>query len=165
MEFIQWVSDLFGAQTTKLGTALTTLQNTKPEPDEIESFNFLKAVDAHQLWKNRLHSYVSGESSEKLDPAMIARPEKCVLGKWMSRIGNARYEQEKLYQDLQAAHAQFHLLASQVVLTVHNGNRELALKMLNQGEYQASAIKVTSLLARLSHRCQDGAICPEPKQA
>jgi hypothetical protein len=42
MEFIQWVSDLFGAQTTKLGTALTTLQNTKPEPDEIESLNFLE---------------------------------------------------------------------------------------------------------------------------
>lgn len=163
MEFTQWVSGFFGKQTANLETALTTLQNSKPEPDEIESLNFFKAVDAHQLWKNRLHNYVTGTSTEKLDPALIARPEKCVLGKWMSRIGNAQYGQEKLYQNLQTAHAQFHLLASQVVLTCHNGNREQALKMLNQGEYQAAAIKVASLLARLSHRCQDGTICSESK--
>lgn len=158
MGFLQWVNGFFERKAGNLGAALTSLQSAKPEPDEIDELNFRKAVDAHQVWKNRLHNYINGASSEKLDPAVIARPETCVLGKWMTRIGNARYGEEKLYQNLQAAHGQFHFLASQVVLTVQNGNREQALKMLNQGEYQASAIKVVSLLARLYHRCQEGTI-------
>lgn len=155
MGFVSWVSNLLGLDSNRPAAGAVA---NKTEPDEIEGLNFRTAVDAHQIWKNRLHNFITGKSQEKLDANIIARPDKCVLGKWMTQIGDERYSGEKLYQNLQTAHAQFHHNASLVLTTAQSGNQKLALQMLERGDYQVSALRVVSLLARLYHRCQDGTI-------
>lgn len=128
------------------------------QAEEIEGLNFRKAVDVHQVWKNRLHNYVIGKEVETLTPEDVADVNQCLLGAWMTQIGNSKYGKERLYQKLQAAHQEFHDYASHIVLEHQRGNSALALQMLSVGEYPAAGLKIVSLLARLYHRCQSGVI-------
>jgi hypothetical protein len=160
MGFMQWIYGLLGKQPQPGFSASSrrTLASLQTEPDEIEGLNFRKAVQAHQVWKNRLGDYITGKNPDLLNASEISNADQCVLGLWMKRYGNQRYGQEKMYVELRRAHTQLHLQASRVVVEYHNGNAALAQELLLQGEYPLSAMRLVSLLARLYQRCQDGFI-------
>lgn len=108
-----------------------------------------EAVDAHIKWKDRLHDYVAGRSSEPLQADLIVQEDHCVLGQWLKGAGQERYGQSPEFLEVRARHARFHECAGKVVALTQMGRREEALAMLEAGEYEAASEEVTAALVTL----------------
>ncbi|MBZ0106225.1 MAG: CZB domain-containing protein [Sulfuricella denitrificans] len=116
-------------------------------PDDLD---FMGAIEAHIRWKVRLESYISGESNEQLDPAVVGKDDQCALGKWIHGPGGAKYDGLPVFQSLRETHAGFHQCAAQVIESVDAGDIEKAGEILSRGCYARHSNKVKAELARLS---------------
>ena len=76
-----------------------------------------EAIHVHAHWKLRIHSLLSGNSRERLDPAIIERDNLCELGKWL-HAGNTRAIPREMHRALLAVHATFHQEAARIVREV-----------------------------------------------
>jgi hypothetical protein len=94
---------------------------------------WMKIVNGHVMWKQRLQAYLEGNSEEKLDPEVVGRDDQCALGKWIYGDGKA-HEALPHFAKVKEDHAHFHLHAAQVVKLVDAGEREAAEKLLT-GDY------------------------------
>lgn len=115
-----------------------------------DDLDFMGAIEAHIRWKVRLESYISGESKEQLDPAVVGTDNQCALGKWIHGPGGARYDSLPVFQGLKESHAGFHQCAAQVIQNVDLGDTEKASEILTRGCYAKYSNKVKAELARLS---------------
>jgi hypothetical protein len=118
------------------------------ESAEVAGLNFQDAVAAHQRWKARLQASIDGTSQETLDPAVVARDDQCVLGKWLHGQGASSFGTKPVFGDLKAEHAQFHRLAGEVLAAAQGGNKDQAQQKLGSA-FSQSSVKVLGLLANL----------------
>ena len=95
--------------------------------------DWLKIINSHVMWKQRLLEHMEGKSQEKLDPAIIRRDDLCELGKWLYTDGQA-YEQTEHFTLVKDNHAHFHAFAAKVVELIDAGDHSAARNLLN-GEY------------------------------
>jgi hypothetical protein len=110
-----------------------------------EEINILDAINAHIRWKIRLESYLNGTSEEKLDPNIICRDDQCVLGKWIHGPALKHFHDDEGLTNLRDHHAQFHVIAGDVVAKMQANDKTAAEKLL-KGEYMnASRIVVRDL--------------------
>lgn len=111
--------------------------------------SFQDWIVAHTRWKHRLDQYVSGISSEKLDPRVIEQDDQCQLGKWIHDEGK-KYAIDADYNELKAKHAEFHKRAAEVVRACHRGDKAEARRLLEVTEpfTQVSAV-VVQLISKL----------------
>jgi hypothetical protein len=105
--------------------------------------DWMEIIGAHVMWKQRLTSFLAGESTESLDPETIRLDDRCALGKWLYGEGTAMSELPR-YEEVRGLHAQFHQYAADVVNLHLAGNTAEAEKLL-QGDY-------SRLSERLKHR-------------
>ncbi len=77
------------------------------------SLDFDGVIQAHMSWKHKLRNFLAGEG-EALDPNVVSRDDKCVLGCWIHGEGQ-RYVGETGYTRLRASHADFHRCAGDVI--------------------------------------------------
>jgi len=129
-------SSLFGSGGSKK-------ENIK---DEI---NIMEAINAHVRWKIRLEKYVDGTSEEKLDPKIICRDDQCQLGKWINGPALAHFQDDAGLVTLRDDHAQFHIIAGEVVNKMH-ANDKVAAEDLLKGEYMEASRKVVRDLTELN---------------
>ena len=115
----------------------------------IEGLDFVAAIEAHRKWRDRLSSYVSGNSSEVLDQSIICRDDQCALGKWIYGTGMTFTGHLQLFHQLKAKHAQFHISAAQVVELVKHDQKDAAVTILIDGEFAKNSRDVQSLLSKL----------------
>lgn len=124
-----------------------------PPPDgasaEIEGLDFYKAIEAHQRWKVRLAAYVRGESGEKLDWQVICLDDRCALGQWLHSGIAVPSAQTALFTRLIGEHAEFHRRAGEVVQSADAGQRDAALKLINNGDYARASHKVIATMSQL----------------
>ena len=80
-----------------------------------QSLNIEVSIAAHENWLTRLETYVSGHSSEELNPVHIACDDQCDLGKWIYSDGEKYLGEYAAFKDLKATHKLFHFKASSVV--------------------------------------------------
>lgn len=108
--------------------------------------NFEEAIAAHTKWKIRLRSLLDG-GGEKLDGAKVSKDNECDLGKWIYGEG-ATYKSLTAYAKLQAAHAQFHKCAGQIVSHANGGKKADAEALLKpDGEFaKRSSETVTAIM-------------------
>jgi hypothetical protein len=116
-------------------------------PDDLD---FMGAIEAHIRWKVRLEAYITGESKEKLDSAVVEKDDQCALGKWIYGSGGERYSAMPLFQSLKETHTGFHQCAAQVIQSVDEGDLIKAGEILSRGCYAKHSSKVKAELARLS---------------
>ncbi|TLS67965.1 HAMP domain-containing protein [Mariprofundus erugo] len=95
--------------------------------------HFNEAILAHLKWKKRLHDFINGSSTEKLDSAVICKDNLCILGKWIYGDGKA-HSNTVHYPDLVRKHASFHLCAGEVVRKAEANQKSASLDMLH-GEF------------------------------
>lgn len=117
---------------------------------EESALDVFAAIQAHVQWKQRLLHYIHGESEEKLEPEVVGSDCTCSLGQWIYSRGEAKYGEHPKFQSLKAIHADFHAYAADVVVAVHRGEREHALRLLQNGEYPRVSNRIKSMLAGLS---------------
>lgn len=112
--------------------------------------NWIKIINSHVMWKQRLLQHMDGESENKLDPTVVRRDDLCELGKWIYADGTA-YTQAEHFELVKDNHAHFHAFAARIVELADAGDQTTARELLN-GEYA----KVSrQLQLRLSHLAQE----------
>lgn len=115
--------------------------------EELQGLNFKGAIEAHVKWKQRLESFINGESDEKLEIENILVDNKCVLGKWIYGDGAKLCGRD--LDELKDTHASFHRNAGLVLSIALEGNKEKALEMLEEGDYSTYSNRVKKQLLQL----------------
>ena len=114
-----------------------------------DEINIMDAINAHIQWKLRLERYLNGTSDEKLDPNVICRDDQCKLGKWIHGPALKHFQDDDGFVTLRDDHAQFHLIAGQVV-TIMQENDKAAAEALLKGDYMRASRKVVHALTDLN---------------
>lgn len=117
------------------------------------AMDFLKIINIHIMWKERLLAYIEDRSAEKLDPAVIARDDQCQMGKWIYGEGK-RFQDAPQYEQVRADHAHFHDLAANVIRRVDNGDRQGAAALL-RGDYATASHGLKRAVIALSLKVRD----------
>jgi hypothetical protein len=96
-------------------------------------------------WKDRLKQVISGK--ETLDPLAVAKDDQCDLGRWIHGEGKGKFAALPQYEEVRAAHAQFHRTAADVIRTVKAGDSATAQTMMAYGGayYSASSACVNAI--------------------
>ena len=94
---------------------------------------WMKIINGHVMWKQRLRAHLEGKSAEKLNPDVIEKDDQCALGQWIYGTGKT-YESSSHYALVKANHAQFHIHAAEIVRMIDAGNHAAAEKLLS-GDY------------------------------
>ncbi len=97
-----------------------------------ENLDVLGAVSAHQTWSGRLKNVLDGHSQETLDPSVVGRDDRCVLGKWIHGPGQQCCGHLPDFPTLKDKHAFFHRLAAEILTAHAGGQRERAMAILNK---------------------------------
>ncbi len=114
-----------------------------------QELNLLEAIHAHVQWKVRLQDYLNGRSSEELEAAVICRDDQCTLGKWIHGPALKHFEGDATFHQLRADHAEFHLVAGDVVNHVQANERAEA-EALMDNEYKYASRRVVQALTELN---------------
>lgn len=112
------------------------------------------AIDSHMKWKERLRDHITGHGAEALTTAQVARDDQCTLGLWLNGDGLRHHGQSPAFKTLQQAHARFHQCAGEVLNLAHSGQREEALRLLDDptGAYARASDEVTTAIVDLFER-------------
>jgi hypothetical protein len=92
------------------------------------TLDFDGVIQAHMGWKHKLRNYLAGEG-EALDPAVVSRDDKCVLGCWVHGEGK-RYAGDPGFIQLRSKHADFHRCAGAVIRAKQAGDSAGAERLL-----------------------------------
>ncbi len=106
------------------------------------------AITAHESWKQRLHNYLDGQSSEELKPEVVCLDDRCELGQWLYGTGKMRLGGYPAFSVLVARHKYFHVQASTVVALAQAGEKDKAGQTLNTS-YRHASNQVILLLKEL----------------
>jgi hypothetical protein len=145
MGLFDWVKNAAKSDSGK--TDVSTVSPEKGESAEIAGLDFKDAISAHQKWKVRLQACIDGTSREQLDPAVVRRDDQCVLGKWINGPGAKEFGGMSVFPRLKTEHAQFHLIAGQVLSAAYGGQKAAAEETLTS--FSQSSIRVQQHLANL----------------
>ena len=101
-----------------------------PAPAAVsQEVDFDAIVQAHQAWKQKLRSAISGGEERNLNPDDVCKDNQCALGKWIYGPGK-RYAQTAEYEPLRHTHAQFHVCAADILRRARSGDKDGASAML-----------------------------------
>jgi hypothetical protein len=112
--------------------------------------DWMEIIGAHVMWKQRLTSFLAGDSPEELNPDMIRLDDRCALGKWIYGDGKPMSQLPR-YEEVRDLHAQFHQYAADVVSLHLAGNTAEAEKLL-QGDYSRLSEKLKHRIIGLSQQ-------------
>lgn len=110
------------------------------------------AIDSHMKWKERLRAHVMGSGGEDLRADVVSRDDQCTLGQWINGDGARHHGHNPAFQLLRQTHARFHSCAGEVIALVGQGQREAALRMLEEGDYARASDEVTAAIVDLFSR-------------
>jgi hypothetical protein len=115
---------------------------------ELAGLDFQAAIRAHHVWKERLDAMLQQASREQLDPVTTCRDDLCDLGQWIYGNGRRVFGHLELFEDLRKHHADFHLVAAEIVHAVRAGRPEHAGQLMAK-DYPLSSDQVQRGLAEL----------------
>jgi hypothetical protein len=115
---------------------------------ELAGLDFQAAIRAHHEWKLRLDELLQDGQRTTLDPVTICRDDLCDLGQWIYGDGRRIFGHLPLFEDLRVCHADFHLVAGEVVHGVRAGRTAHARQLMGD-DYQRNSQQVQSRLAEL----------------
>lgn len=116
--------------------------------EEFHGLNMKLAIEAHLKWKERLEKALAGEASEALQVGHVAADDRCVLGQWLHGDAKRLYAQVPEYQELVRSHADFHLLAGDILCDAHDGRHDVAREKLRH-DFRQKSDRVQLHLVRL----------------
>jgi len=116
-------------------------------PNEVKSFSFEDAENAHVKWKMRLVQYISGKSHEDFDVATVSCDDKCDLGKWIYGPATPHSALPE-YKNLRSAHADFHMSVGSIIKCVHDHKVDEAKSLLG-GEFAITSKRTISAIVAM----------------
>jgi hypothetical protein len=95
------------------------------------------ALSAHSLWKKRLQDAIAtGQSEFKADA--VKRDNTCQFGLWLYGLHGEDTKSDD-YQKVKALHADFHMIAGDILALALSGKKDEALMKLGSGGPYGSA--------------------------
>jgi hypothetical protein len=147
MGLFDWLKPNQGADD---GSDLEALAaNEEGQGAMLGGLNFMSAIDFHMRWKARLENYIHGNSGEDLRVDMVCRDDQCQLGQWIYGLGGDNFSGLDTFSEMKMQHAQFHICAGKVLSIARLGQKDEALRLLQQGDYLRASERVKMLLAKL----------------
>lgn len=116
--------------------------------EEFHGLNMKTAIEAHLQWKDRLEQAIAKASGETLEVGRVAADDRCILGQWLHGEAKQRFSEHAEYRDLVKAHADFHLMAGDILCDAHDDRMEEAREKLRHAFRQKSD-RVQLALVRL----------------
>ncbi len=116
--------------------------------EEFHGLNMRLAIDAHLKWKEHLEAALSQSSGEKLEVGLVAADDRCILGQWLHGDAKGKFASYAEYDELVRCHADFHLMAGDILCDAHDGRLESAQEKLRHSFRQKSD-RVQLALVRL----------------
>lgn len=107
------------------------------------------AIDAHLKWKERLQDHINGRSQEGLTIETVTRDDQCPLGIWLKGEGQRHYGHLPGFDAVVTTHTNFHRVAGNVLAAAGHGRPDVALQMLDEGDYARASDDITSSLVEL----------------
>lgn len=119
-----------------------------------EDLDFDKWIQAHRDWRQRLVSFIGGNSAEVLEPEIICRDDRCALGQWIHGHGGKFYGDLEVFVRLRENHLQFHQSAGKVVSCFKAEGAVAATRMLNR-DFDQHSLRVIGDLQSLERLVRD----------
>ena len=114
----------------------------------MDSSEWLNMINTHVQWKQRLHAYIMGTSTEIFNVATVASDNKCILGTWI--YNNAqKFKQTEIFENVRLGHAEIHFKASEIILLTDQKKVNEAEQLL-EGEFAEISNQFKRDLIRLS---------------
>ena len=103
------------------------------------------ALNQHELWKERLKEAIKTGQSE-FQVIVVKRDNACKFGKWLYGISDAE-KSHREYKNIRDLHAEFHRIAGEILDLALKGDKDEALKRLEQGgNYQRISSRLVFVL-------------------
>ena len=118
MNIMDWFKTLLVPEQASTHTSGRPAASPLPEFEgsaELAGLDFQAAIRAHHAWKERLDALLQERSREQMDPVAICRDDLCELGQWIHGGGRRVFGHLDVFEDLRRHHADFHLVAAEVV--------------------------------------------------
>jgi hypothetical protein len=115
--------------------------------------NFDEAVAVHQRWKTKLRIVIDGKSLEVLDPKTVCKDDQCELGKWIYGEGGRSMSSKPEFRDVKITHADFHLVAGNVLRKALAGDKAGASILLD-GDFYNTSSKVIQAITKCKAVCK-----------
>ena len=93
--------------------------------------NFDEARQKHADWRVKFRNAIT--KKETLDPAAIAKDDRCDLGKWLHGEAKKKYSALPAYAECVKHHAHFHVEASKVAERINAAKYDEAQALLAMG--------------------------------
>ena len=118
--------------------------------EEFQGLNMKDALDAHTQWTQRLEAILNGSSQESLEVGTVAGDNNCTLGHWIHGHARQHFNHLTEYHELKRIHAEFHIVAADVLNNFQNGSKAIASDRLRtirgkSGEVQIALIRLYSI--------------------
>jgi methyl-accepting chemotaxis protein len=118
--------------------------------------NFDEAREKHAQWRVKFRNAIT--KKETLDPAVIARDDRCDLGKWLHGEARAKFSTLPAYAECMKHHAHFHVEASKVAERINAAKYDEAQAMLGMGSgFSRASASIGTALDQLELAAGDGA--------
>jgi hypothetical protein len=148
MGLLDW---LLHANKNEAAGAVHGVVEFEKDEEEFHGLNMRQAIDAHINWKVRLENALAGDGSESLQVGQVAADDRCILGQWLHSEAKRRFGATSEFQDLVKSHADFHLLAGDILCDAHDGRHDVAREKL-QRDFRQKSDRVQLHLVRLYAR-------------
>lgn len=116
--------------------------------------NMKEAIDAHLAWRKRLEAAIADQSIAGYEIGTVASDNQCKLGKWLGQDAK-RFAMMPEYQNLRRAHAEFHLVAGEILAEIRDGSYESAAGRI-RGDLRHHSDQVQLNLIRLCTKANYG---------
>ena len=117
--------------------------------------NFDEARDRHGQWRFKFRGAIA--QKETMDAAVIAKDDRCDLGKWLHGEAKDKYSRLSSYSDCVGKHAHFHIAASDVANKINARQFEEARALLDMGsDFSLASAAIVSALNALEQEASGG---------
>lgn len=117
-------------------------QNTK-----IGDLSLEDAINGHISWVKNWKNALKERNYERFQPEIVCQDDQCYLGKWIYSIED-QFNQSGKYRAVKDKHAQFHLLAADIV-TEHKKGQFASALMRSRTELSDASRVVAHALVEL----------------
>lgn len=134
MGMFDWISKLKNA---KKATNYQTNGISENQGDIFAGLNMKDAIDAHMAWYKKLESAIADKSAAGYEVRSVAADNNCQLGGWIYKDAK-KFSTLPEYETLRKCHADFHMLAGEILILVRDGDFEKAKERLRRDLRHAS---------------------------
>lgn len=138
MGMFDWIDKMKGGKTTaSKNKSQGSENNTAGFITAFEGLNMKDAIDAHLAWYKKLERAIADKSAAGYEIRNVAADNNCALGSWIYKEAK-KFAALQEYETLRQSHADFHMLAGEILILVRDGDFEQATQRLRRDLRRAS---------------------------